>query len=228
MDKLGNLALALSELQKTNLLNAMVGIKKVLIIIATEKDLTETLKNASVGFDFGTEFERAFIKNSICFDDDERFVALVTALLYQLDIGNIKLEDFLSVAYPALDKKQAYQTFLEMIMLPYAQSFANLLSGQLNSGVRDTRPKDLEKINQDIKLYITSMCQKVENNDTLEKIEKEEALTALYGFNYALGYNDTLLTRIVYSGLVNTLFLFRLSFEEMEEVAKLLKIYGVL
>lgn len=223
-----NFITALNELQKTNLLNALEGIKKVLIVITSNKELTDALKKVSTGFDFSSEFERAFLKNNICFEDNEKYVALVTSLLYQLDIGNIKLEDFLSVAYPKYDKNKAYQTFLEIIMLPYGISFKALINGQLNSTVKDTKPKDLEKINQDIKLYINAICQKVECNDNIEKLAKDEALTALYGFNYVLGFDDTLLTRIVYSGLVNTLFLFRLSFEEMEEVAKLLKIYGVL
>lgn len=228
MKDVENFTLAINELNKTNLLNALEGIKKLLIVIATAPKLTETLKKASIGFDFPTEFEKAFIKNHICYEDTERYVALVTALLYALDQNNIGLEELLNIVYPQVDKNKAYQAFLFDIILPFKESFIKLVDGQQKTVVKDTKPKDLEKINQDLKQYIKVICDKIESNDTFEQVAKDEALTALYGLNYTLSYNDALLTRIVYSGLINTLFLFRFDFQELDEIGNLLKLYGVL
>lgn len=228
MKDIDNFTLAINELNKTNLLNALEGIKKVLIVIATEPKLTETLRKATIGFDFPTAFENSFVKKHICYEDNEKYVALVASLLYALDINNIGLFELLDIIYPREDKNIAYQSLLKDIIIPFRDAFLIVHYGQQNTVVRETKPKDLEKINQDIKQYIKVMCDRIEQNPTIEQVTRDEALTALYGFNYAISYNDTLLTRIVYSGLVNTLFLFRLDYEEMNELSRLLKIYGVL
>lgn len=228
MKDIDHLKLAVSELAKTNLLNALEGIKKVLVVIASKPSLAEILKKSAVGFDFATEFEKIFVKKQLNSDDNAKYISLIAALLYQLDEQNISLEQLLNIAYPNIDKNKAYSMLLEKITMPFLQAYINLDNGQQKDLLMDAKPRDLDKINSDIKQYINVVISKVEHNINLDTAIKNEILSALYGLNYCLQYNDVVLTRVVYNGLINTLLLFQMSFDELAEIHKLLKLYGVL
>ncbi len=227
MNGIENFIFSVNELLKTNLLNAHEGIKKVLVTIANEEDFTKCLKKAATGFDFTTEFEKAFLKKQLP-NDSENFVALISATLYSIDNDSIGLEELLNIIYPSQETDKAYASFQKDIILSYKSEFLKLVKGEPNSVVLDTKPKDLEKMNQEIKEYVKLLSAKIESDNDMEKLTKEDALTFLYGLSYALDYNDTLLIRIIYTGLVNTFFLYRLNYEELDGLARLLKIYGVL
>ncbi len=227
MNGADNLIFSINELMKTNLLNSLEGIKKVLISIANEEELTKALKKAATGFDFNSEFEKAFIKKQLP-KDTNNYVALISATLYALDQGSIGLEELLSIIYPDIEASKAYASFLNELITRYRSEFINLVKGEPNEVVLDTKPKDLEKMNQEIKEYVRLLSAKIESDKTLDKLIKEDALTCLYGLSYSLDYNDTLLLRVIYTGLINTFFLYRLNYEELKGLSRLLKLYGVL
>ncbi|NCA92177.1 hypothetical protein EOM82_02865 [bacterium] len=227
MNGIENFIFSVNELLKTNLLNAPEGIKKVLISIANEEEFTKALKKAATGFDFDTEFEKAFIKKQFP-NDSNNFVALISATLYALDQGSIGLEELLGIIYPNQETSLSYSSFQKEIIIAYKVEFIKLVKGEPKDTVLDTKPKDLEKMNQEIKEYVHLLSSKIEADSAIEKLTKEDLLTCLYGLSYALDYNDSLLLRVIFTGLINTFFLYRMDYEELHGLTRLLKIYGVL
>lgn len=216
----------IGKLLQSNLLTAGRDIRAFLIALTENPELKEAVRTASDGFRFEEEFVRVFRDRQGLPRRNDRVVALMTALFYAIDTGELALADLLSLLYKD-SAADGYAAFLTEYVKPYAESFVRLLIGEPMEEVKVPKTTIYDKMNEDVAAIVSEMCDFLSGSDIPPDVA-EDAVNAAKGLSYALPFNDALLTRNAYRGLDNTLRLYGIYTGREEALFRTLKLYGVL
>lgn len=210
-------------LLESNLLSSGREIRQFLMTVTEDNTLKDILKSACAGFETEKEFSRVLESGKLPLKDD-KLVAFVTSVLFMTDTGELPLTDLISVLYPDGNE---YESFLENMIKPYAESFVNLIVGESDNAVKEPEHVYSDKINEDVSDLAKVIKVSIQKT-SLPQDAVENVFSALDGLCYALSFNDLLLTRNAYSGFINTLRLYGIDTDCEKNLNRLLKLYGVL
>lgn len=217
----------IERLLNSNVITAGKDIRAFLIELSGDDKLREVVVSSKEGFRYDDEFRRVFVDRNPLPNQDGKIVALITGLLFAIDVGKVSLGDLLFRLYPDCDGTKAYTRFMTDFIQPFAESFVKLLVGEPLEDVKAPVTSVYDKMNDDVKAMVNALIKSVSELD-LEKETVDNISDLASGLIYVLSYNDALLTRNAYYGLRNTLRLHDLEMPEENELRATLKMYGVL
>lgn len=217
---------AVDELSNSKLLVADNYIRKTLIALTNDKECLAVLSECSKGFQFENEYIRYFVKSKTLPEDKSTVVALVTSLLYVIDGGSLRLNEFITDFAKTDDSEDAYKVFLDKIIKPYREAVVELVRGEPIEDVKPTRPS-YDKMNEDVAAVLDELIAQTEELK-LEGAVYDDVIGAINGIRHAIVFSDALLTKTAFKGLFFALQSYRIRLSAMTDLMKILIIYGVL
>ena len=217
----------IERLFNSNVITAGKDIRSFLIELSDDEKLRDVVRTSKEGFRFEEEFRRVFAEGNPLPSQDSKIVALITGLMYSIDIGKLSLGNLLFRLYPDCDGTTGYARFLSDFIKPFAESFVKLLVGEPLEDVKVPVNTVYDKMNDDVAAIIQDLISAV-SALSLDKEIIDDIIDMASGLIYVLSYNDALLTKNSYFGLVNTLRLYDLEIPQESELKATLKLYGVL
>lgn len=217
----------IEKLLQSNLLTAGREIRSFLILLAEDNILKETVRAVGEDFRFADEYRRIVIEKNGLPKQHDKVVAFVTALLFAVDTREIALADLVANLYPDCDQSTGYGKFITDYLMPYAENFVRLLIGEPVEEVRTPKATVYDKMNEDVTAIVKEITE-VLNGSKIPADVIKEAQFAANGLIYALSFNDALLTRNAYLGFHNTLKLYGIYTGHEDDLARTLRLYGVL
>ena len=227
MDSVNKFVDGIERLLKSNVITAGKDVRAFLIELSEDDKLRDVVKSSSEGFRYPEEFKRVFIERNPLPTQDSKKVALITGLMYSIDLGKVSLGNMLYTLYPDCDGAKGYSRFMTDFIQPYAESFVKLLVGEPLDDVRTPKTAVYDKMNDDIVAVIDEIIAFVSTLD-LEVGITNDVTELASGLKYTLTYNDALLTRNAYLGLQNTVKCYGIGIPKIEELRAILTLYGVL
>ena len=217
----------IERLLNSNVITAGKDIRAFLIESSDDDKLREVVRTSKEGFRFEEEFRRVFAEGNPLPTQDGKIVALITGVMYSIDIGKLSLGNLLFRLYPDCDGTTGYANFLSDFIKPFAESFVKLLVGEPLEDVKAPKTTVYDKMNEDVTAVVKDLISAV-GVLSLDKEIIDDIIDMASGLIYVLSYNDALLTRNSYYGLSNTLRLYDLEIPQESELKATLKLYGVL
>ncbi len=214
---------AIESLISSKIIVADKAIKSLLKAITEEEDFLMTLKDSLINFDFDQTYTTYKTSVDGLPKEDSVFIAFVTQLLFKIDRKELSLVSFITSYYVRKSLDEAYILFLNDFIVSYAEKMMKLSY----AFTKEVKVKtNYEKMNEDITEQIDLLKLEIRKNDGKEGFES--VIATVNGFLYTLSFNDPVLTKNAFIGMTNSIKLYNFATDTPLEIAKLLKIYGVL
>ncbi|MDD4316106.1 MAG: hypothetical protein PHC84_02970 [Clostridia bacterium] len=221
-----------SRLSCANLLVLDKEISAFLSAISESPAITTLIMDCNKNYYFSTDWQRFFAQKSFAMPGNKRqIVAFVFGLLYKFDINELSSINTLSSFYAHMnDLQKAYQAFCADVLFPMQDAVIALLKGEPFSDEemhKDIRP--LDKMNEDVAEWTKIILRNVESCDRFfdNRYGEKELTVMLKGLLELLERNQTPLLKPYWNGMKNTFSKYKLEYNEIYEIEKLFKLYGL-
>lgn len=207
-------------------------ISEFLSAVAKNAAITNLLMECNRNYYFGIDWQRFFAQKKFALSGNKRqTVAFVFGLLYKFDIKELSSINTLSAFYPQMnDLQKAYQTFCVEVILPTQEAVVALLKGEPTSDDELSAPaRTLDKMNEDVLEWINILMLNIQSCDNFSenRYGERELFAMLKGLQELLERNQNTLLKPYWNGLKNTFSKYKLDYNEIYEIEKLFKLYGL-
>lgn len=221
-----------SRLAAAKLLVLDKEISAFLSSAAKNTAITNLLLECNRNYYFDLDWQRFFLQKTFALPSNKRqLVAFVFGLLYKFDIKEISSINTLSAFYPQInDLQKAYQTFCAEVIFPMQEAVIALLKGEpISEDELQTQTRTLDKMNEDVSEWINILMGNIQACDGFSESRygERELLVMLKGLQELLERNQNTLLRPYWQGLKNTFSKYKLDYNEIYEIEKLFKLYGL-
>lgn len=221
-----------SRLTAAKLLVLDKEISEFLSAVAKNAAITNLLMECNRNYYFDLDWQRFFSQKNFALPSNKRqLVAFVFGLLYKFDIKEISSINTLSAFYPQInDLQKAYQTFCAEVIFPMQEAVIALLKGEpISEDELQTQTRTLDKMNEDVSEWINILMGNIQACDAFSETRygERELFVMLKGLQELLERNQNNLLRPYWQGLKNTFSKYKLDYNEIYEIEKLFKLYGL-
>lgn len=229
----------IDALYHSRLILAEPPIADLLKTLVSEPEYFDVLRLAANTYPYRKEFDKAvrMSKDGASFNlpvGKLQTISLVAGLLSQIDRRTLSLVDFVSLYYPEEDKNASYLDFLKAVVSPFRDAFLATLKGTDNAEQEEAEEKTDEpklvapQMRADISGWLQELKQLAIGANNLTELERIEILSLTDGMTHVSeAGNDSMLT-LLFIGLKNTLFRYRVGMREISEIERILLKYGLL
>lgn len=220
------------RLAAANLLVLDKEISEFLSAVAKNTAITNLLLECNRNYYFDLDWQRFFAQKNFALPGNKRqLVAFVFGLLYKFDIKEISSINTLSAFYPQInDLQKAYQIFCADVIFPMQAAVTALLKGEpISEEDLHIQPRTLDKMNEDVGEWINILMRNIQACDSFSESRygERELFAMLKGLQELLERNQNTLLRPYWNGLKNTFSKYKLDYNEIFEIEKLFKLYGL-
>ncbi len=221
-----------AKLCAANLLVLDKEISEFLSAVSKNSALTQLLLECNRNYHFDTDWQRFLTQKKFAMPTNKRqLVAFVFGLLFKFDIKEISSINTLSAFYPQInDLQKAYQTFCAEVILPMQEAVTVLLKGEpVFDDEMAVQPRTLDKMVEDATEWINILLRNIQVCDSFSenRYGERELTILLKGLQELLERNQTTLLRPYWNGLKNTFSKYKLNYNEIYEIEKLFRLYGL-
>lgn len=214
-------------------------IAQYLMLVADTPVLLDIIADAMTHANYAAESARAispkdFPGRFVMPENRNKVITLVTGLLYQFDMRERSIVEFVTEYFPDPGSHRAYLSFCETVIAPYAEAMLYALRGEpaiINTAEIE---EDIalipfpEKAREDAENWMRALLEAVQGDNTLAELDRQDALTMVKGMLYVLDMRSTVLIKITWVGLKNTLGYYKPGIRYLKELQTLLTNYGVI
>lgn len=236
LEKLNN---AIEDFYRSRLILADRVIADFLKTVAADDALISVVSEAAGAAGYAAEYKKAITKDGISSffllpTGAKQIITLVTGLLYEFDNNTLSIIDFVTKFFPSDTANEAYTSFCNRIIKPYAEAFKARLVGEPDAvyqAMADATPKLQalpDKAKEDCNYWLGALLDSVTGDNGTPEDKRREFVIMIKGMMYVLDSHNPILIKLLWIGLKNTLGAYKPGKRELQELKSLLHTYGVL
>ena len=223
------------ELENSSFILSQNSIRRLLRYVVSHSELKFIVDHSNTTYKYqdvlaealtGTNARKFYLPH-----DDYKIISLTTGILFNIDRGNIDFLSFLKSYFKGNDVSELYQDFINVVILPYANAFKNLLSKSSNTIDIDDEEKTItfpKMFISQIDNIILSISKGLLDDRSVSDSVKEECMNILEGFYYVIENGYITLLKSMYIGVKNTLSQSKQFSSHLKSLEATLKDFGYL